>query len=407
MELSTVPLLFALAGLALYVVLGGADFGAGFWQLASGGGARGGHVREHAHDAMAPVWEANHVWLIFVLVVVWTAYPVAFASIASTLAIPLFIAAVGIIFRGTAYALRAGTARRHELHALDAVFCVASILTPFALGTAIGAIADGRVPVGNAAGSAWSSWTGATSLTVGVLAVATGAYLAAVYLAADAVRHHDAELERAFRVRALAAGVATGLLALAGLVVLHRDAYGLWRELVRGDGLPALIISGVAGVATLALVWVRRYEAARYTAALAVAAVLAGWALAQSPTFLPGLTVAQAAAAHDTLVAVVVAVLAGAVILFPSLALLFTLTLRGRLRYGGEGSTVAAVPVAALRAVRSGLLARVAGACLVLTLGFLTFADASWAHAVGVVAMFAFVAIGFRAALPPEPSDGA
>ncbi|HXE45316.1 MAG TPA: cytochrome d ubiquinol oxidase subunit II [Conexibacter sp.] len=407
MSLDAVPLLLALIGLALYVVLGGADFGAGLWQLFAGRGARSEAVREHAHDAMAPVWEANHVWLVFVLVVMWTAYPVAFGSIASTLAVPLFIAAVGIVFRGTTYALRAGTARLREQRAVDAVFGVSSMLTPFALGTVVGAIAAGRVPVGNAAGGLWSSWTGALPLTIGVLAVALGAYLAAVYLAADAVRRGSAELERAFRGRALAAGVVAGGLAVAGLVVAHADAHGLYEGLVH-DGLPALIVSASAGVATLGLVWLRRYEAARYSAALAVAAIVAGWALAQEPVLLPGLTVSQAAAGHDTLVALIVSVAAGALVLAPSLAFLFTLTLRGRLGYEGEGSAAApapAGPARALAASRPGLLARISIACLLLTLGFLTLADAGWAHAIGVLTLVGAVVTGFRAAAPIEPAD--
>jgi cytochrome bd ubiquinol oxidase subunit II len=402
MQLSDVPLVLALAGLTLYVVLGGADFGAGFWQLAAGRGPHAAAVREHAHDAMAPVWEANHVWLVFVLVVVWTAYPTAFASIASTLAVPLFVAAVGIILRGTAYALRAGTSSGRELRVLDTAFGLSSILTPFALGTVVGAIAVGAVPVGNAAGGMWSSWTGGVPIAVGVLAVVTGAYLAAVYLAADAARRGEAELERAFRRRALGMGVVAGVAAAGGLVVLHEDAHGLFEALVSGDGLPALLVSVGAGLATLTLVAARRYEAARYSAAVAVAAVVAGWALAQQPTFLPGLTVAQAAAPRDTLIAVVVAVVAGAVVLAPSLALLFTLTLRGRLGYGGDeqAGPPATGPIRVLSAARTGLLARLAGACLVVTLGFLTVADAGWAHAVGVLALLAFVALGFRAAVP-------
>jgi cytochrome d ubiquinol oxidase subunit II len=432
MTLETLPLLLALAGLALYVVLGGADFGAGAWQLAAGRGERGTAVREHAHAAMAPVWEANHVWLIFVLVVMWTCYPVAFGSIVSTLAVPLFVAGVGIVFRGIAYALRAGTAEGREQRAVDTAFGLASILTPFALGTVVGAIADGRVPVGNAAGDQWTSWTGGVSLMVGALAVALGAYLAAVYLAADAPRRGSAPLERAFRTRALAAGVVAGALALAGLVVLRADAHALYDALVGGDGLPALIVSALAGVGTLALVWVRRYEAARYSAALAVAAIVAGWALAQRPTLLPGLTVDEAAASHDTLVAVLVSVSAGALLLAPSLALLFTLTLRGRLGYEGDAGGASGVavqagtapsgagasggaahdagaapatpvgPAHALAASRSGLLARISLACLLLTLGFLTLADAGWAHAVGVATLLASVLTGFRAAVPVE-----
>lgn len=404
MSLDAVPLVLALAGLALYVVLGGADFGAGLWQLLAGRDARGVAVREHAHDAMAPVWEANHVWLVFVLVVIWTAYPVAFGSIASTLAAPLFLAAVGIVFRGTAYALRAGTTRLREQRTVDTVFGVSSVLTPFALGTVAGAIAAGDVPVGNAAGSLWASWTSGLALTVGVLAVASGAYLAAVYLAADAVRAGSAELERAFRRRAVVAGVAAGALALAALPVLHAEAHRLYERLVGLPGLPALLVSVAAGVGTLALVAVRRYEAARYSAAAAVAAIIAGWALAQQPVLLPGLTVSQAAAGHDTLVAIVVSVAAGALVLAPSLALLFTLTLRGRLGYEGSGADAPAPagPAGALAASRPGLLARISIACLLLTLGLLTLADAAWAHAVGVIALLACVLTGFRAAVPVE-----
>src|SRR4030095_16833376 len=155
-------------GLALYTVLGGADFGAGFWQVVAGKDERADEIRDHAHHAMAPVWEANHVWLIFVLTVVWTAYPSAFGSIASTLSIPLFIAAVGIIFRATASALRAGARTMRELSAIDTAFALSSILTPFALGAVVGGIASRRVPVGKAAGGEVSSWVNPTpTLIVG------------------------------------------------------------------------------------------------------------------------------------------------------------------------------------------------------------------------------------------------
>src|SRR5438270_9264109 len=154
--LRALPLVFVLIGLALYTVLGGADFGAGFWQLFAGRGPQAGKVREHAHHAMAPVWEANHVWLIFVLTVFWTAYPRAFGSIASTLAVPLFIAVIGIILRGAAYALRDGASSERESGVIDTIFSVSSVLTPFALGAAIGAIATDRVPVGNASGHLFS-----------------------------------------------------------------------------------------------------------------------------------------------------------------------------------------------------------------------------------------------------------
>ncbi|MFL5914931.1 MAG: cytochrome d ubiquinol oxidase subunit II [Gaiellaceae bacterium] len=401
LHLYLIPLVFALIGLTFYAVLGGADFGAGFWQLSAGKGRQANAVREHAHAAMAPVWEANHVWLILVLTVVWTAYPTAFESIASTLSIPLFIAAVGIVFRGVTYALRAGAAGPREVGAIDTVFAISSVLTPFALGTAIGGIASGRVPVGNATGSQFSSWLNPTSILIGALAVATAAYLAAVFLSADAAKLGDHELEGRFRRRALGAGVVAGGIALAGLGVIAGDADRIYHRLTSGYGLAALILSVVAGAATLVLVWHRRYEPARYGAAVAVAAIIAGWALAQSPLFVSGLTIRAAAAPRTTLIAVIVVVIGGAVILFPSLALLFRLFLRGRLVDSGDGFDLwPRTRVAG--ASRHPLFARAALACLIAGVGLLTVAETAWAHALGVVSLLGFVALGFPAALPPE-----
>ena len=402
MHLYELPLLFALVGLVLYTVLAGADFGAGIWQLAAGRGASARRIRDHAHDSMAPVWEANHVWLIFVLTVVWTAYPTAFGSIASTLSVPLFIAAVGIIIRGAAYALRAGARTWREASRIDTAFAFSSLLTPFALGAAVGGVASGRVPVGNAAGDLLTSWVNPTSLLIGGLAVATSAYLAAVYLAADAVRLGEPELASSFRGRALIAGVLAGAIAFGGLLVLRADAGGLYHRLVAGAGLAALVVSSVAGVAAVGLVWKSRFELARYAAALAVAAIIAGWALAQQPTILPGLTVQRAAAPHDTLVLVVIAVLGGGLILFPSLALLFGLVLRGRLDRGGPAAPAPVSTRALSVASRSGLVARAAGACLIAGFGLLTIADAAWTHAIGVVSLLGFIALAFTAARPDE-----
>jgi cytochrome bd ubiquinol oxidase subunit II len=394
--LEALPLVFVLAGLALYVVLGGADFGTGFWQLFAGRGAHADRVRQHAHESMAPVWEANHVWLIFVLTVFWTAYPKAFGSIASTLAVPLFIAAVGIIFRGAAYAFRAGAHSARESSVIDTVFSLSSIIAPFALGAAIGGIATNRVPVGNAAGSLWSSWLNPTSIFIGVLSVATSAYLAAVYLAADAARSGNQELTRDFRMRALGAGVVGGAIAIAGIFVVNADRHDLFDELLTGQALPAVIASALAGLATLALVYRGRLEPARYTAAVAVAAIIAGWALARWPTILPGLTVDQAAASHDTLVSLVVAVLAGGVILFPALVYLFRLAISGRFRAAESEAMVEAAAQQVL-ITRTGLLARAAIACFIAGFGLLNVAEAGWAHAAGLAFYFGFVVTAFRA----------
>lgn len=395
MFLRSLPLVFVLAGVALYTVLGGADFGAGFWQLFAGRNERGERVREFAHHSMGPVWEANHVWLVFVLTVFWTSYPKAFGSLASTLAVALFIALLGIIFRGAAYAFRAGASTDRELGRIDTIFSLSSIVTPFALGAAVGGIATDRVPVGNAAGHLFSSWLNPTSIFIGVLAVASCAYLAAIYLAADAAREGHQELERDFRLRALGAGVLAGAIAIAGIFIVNADYHRLFHSLLSGSALAAVIVSFLAGSVTLMLVYGRRYEPARYCGAVAVAAIVAGWALARWPTILPGLAVDQAAAGHDTLVWVVVCVLGGSVILFPSLAFLFRLALAGR--FEAAESNVPDEIAQPLGAIGPGLAGRLAVALLIAGFGLLNVANAQWAHAVGVVCLVCFVVLGFRA----------
>jgi cytochrome bd ubiquinol oxidase subunit II len=325
-------LVLAVVGIVAYAVLGGADFGAGFWDLTAGGAERGGRVRGMVQRSMSPVWEANHVWLIYVLVIVWTAFPVAFGSLTSTLSIPLFLAAVGIIFRGTAFALRGQAATIREARFIGATFALSSVIVPFFLGAAIGGIASGRVPVGNQAGDTIDSWLNPTSGLIGALAVLSGAYLAAVFLAGDSVRAGQPDLARAFRARALGAGVVTGVVAVGGLLVLRSDARALFDGLTSGAGLAMVLASGAAGLVTLGLVWSERYGPARVSAAAAVAAVAVGWVLAQDPYLLPpDLTLDQAAASDSTLTALVIAMGGGALVLVPSLWYLYRLVLQGRL----------------------------------------------------------------------------
>src|SRR5919106_4188049 len=155
--LAEVVLALLLIAIAAYAVLGGADFGAGFWDLTAGGTERAARMRCLINGSMGPVWEANHVWLILILVVLWTSFPRAFGPMMETLYVPLFLAAVGIIFRGAAFAVRGEAATISEARALGATFALASVLVPFFLGAAAGAIAAGEVPVGNAAGDEWGS----------------------------------------------------------------------------------------------------------------------------------------------------------------------------------------------------------------------------------------------------------
>jgi cytochrome d ubiquinol oxidase subunit II len=318
--------------LAAYAVLGGADFGAGLWDLTAGGAQRGARLRGLVHRSMGPVWEANHVWLIVVLVVLWTCFPHGFGPLMETLYVPLFLAAVGIIFRGAAYALRGEAASISEARVLGAVFALSSVLTPFFLGCAIGAVASGQVPAEGDPNAPFSSWTGATALWIGALAVVTGAYVAAVFLAADSVRAGAPDLATAFRRRALGSAVVAGGMAIGGLFVIREDARDLYDGLTSDGGLVMVIVSVAVGVLTLWLLWTNRFEIARYTSGVAVGAILAGWAFAQRPDFLPGeLSLQDAAAGDATLVATLVALVLALLVIVPAIALLFRLTLGGSL----------------------------------------------------------------------------
>jgi cytochrome d ubiquinol oxidase subunit II len=321
-----------LLGLTGYAVLGGADFGAGFWDLTAGGPERGARVRQQIKASMSAVWEANHVWLIFALVIAWTAFPRAFGSVMSTLYLPLFIAALGIVARGMAFALKGEAATISEARTLGAIFALSSVVVPFFLGTVVGAIASGRVPVGSAAGSAFDPWVQPLPIFAGVLSVALGAHMAAVFLGADSERAGRDDLVSAFRARALGSGIVTGALAIAGLFVLNSDAPDLFDGLTSGAGLAFVLLSGIAGVVTVGLEWRGRFQPARFTAAVAVGSIVAGWAFAQRPDILPGeLTLDAAAASDATLGALLGCAAVGLCILLPSLAYLYRLVLRGDL----------------------------------------------------------------------------
>ena len=335
LALAVFAAILLVAGLTLYAVLGGADFGTGAWDLLAGRGRRAERIRALLNSSMGPVWEANHVWLIFTLVVMWTAFPTAFASVMSTMYIPLFLAAFGIILRGSSYAFRP-LARGTWFEWPSAVaFGVASIMTPFFLGTVIGGIAGGHVPLGNAEGNAVSAWWNATGIMVGVMAVVTGAYLAAIFAMADAHRRNEADLRAWFRVRGLVTGVLSGAVAFATLPVLAVDAPALFDDLVSGAGLFGVVPSFVLGGVTLWLVWDSQAARARWTAAGAVAAIAVGWALAQAPYLLPpAVTVEDAAAPSATLWALVVAAIVFVALVVPSLVLLFRLALNDTLAHG-------------------------------------------------------------------------
>ena len=314
----------------LYAVFAGADFGAGFWDLTAGGAARGRRPRALIDHALGPVWEANHVWLIFILVVLWTSFSGAFASIMQTLYVPLTIAAVGIVLRGAGFAFGKVSETLTEQRLYGASFALSSLITPFFLGAVAGGVASGRVPA-HAAGDSVTSWVNPTSMLGGVLAVVVCAYLAAVFLVAEAHRRGLPGLEAYFRIRALAAGLVAGAVALAGIWVLRSDSPRLFHRLT-GVALPLVIVSGLCGLGALVALWRGAARAGRPLAAAAVASVVGGWGVAQYPFVLgTHLTLSAAAAPNATLSIVVAVFLIAVVTCIPSLVYLYALDQRGQL----------------------------------------------------------------------------
>jgi cytochrome d ubiquinol oxidase subunit II len=324
----TLPVLVAaalFAGVVAYGLFGGADFGSGFFDLTAGTSTSGAELRTLVDHSIGPVWEANHVWLIYVLVTWWTAFPTTFAAATETLFVPFLLALLGIVLRGAAFAFRKYSGTLAQARLFGAVFAGSSLIAPFFFGTIAGAIASGRVPAdGN--GDLWASWLTPTSVFGGVIAVGTCSFLAGVFLTADAERGSHPDLASALRNRTLAVGLVTGAVVFAALVPITRDATTLSNGLT-GRAAPLIVISGLAGAATLTLVSMRQYSPARLTALVAVATVLLGWGVAQYPWILVDqVTIDDGAGADATLVALLVAVGLAVVLVLPALGYLFRLT---------------------------------------------------------------------------------
>jgi cytochrome d ubiquinol oxidase subunit II len=314
-----------LAGLTLYAALGGADFGGGLWDLLAGGYQRGRAPRQLIDDTITPVWEANHVWLIFILVIFWTAFPQAFAAVMTAAALPLWLAAFGIVLRGAGFAFRKEVEALRWQRLFGATFAFSSLIVPFFMGTVIGAIASGRVPA-NPAHTDLTVWTGPTSLLTGALFVAVCAYLAAVFLTREASQRQDDRLRRYFARRAGAVGVISGALSLATLLEVRSSNPALYHGLTH-RALPLVILAASCGLAVVALLVTGHSHGLRALSVLGVAAVVFGWGAAQYPVLLPGtgLTLTSGAAPHSILVTVVVVFVAAALLVGPSFLLLFSL----------------------------------------------------------------------------------
>jgi cytochrome d ubiquinol oxidase subunit II len=317
-------------GVTAYAVFAGADFGAGIWDLLAGGPVQGRRPRGLLERSIGPVWEANHVWLIFVLVYLWTAFPEAFVSIMTTMYIPMMLVGLGIVLRGSAFAFRKWAPTTGEKAVLGSAFAGASLVTPFFLGTVAGGVASGRVPLGNAGGDPWTSWINPMSLLGGVLAVVSCAYMASVLVARDAERSGLKDLAFYFRKRALIAGIVAGAVALAGIVVIRYDAPTLYEGLKTPAGVAIVGLSALAGIASLVSIYQHKTQTSRVLAVLATAGILWGWAVGQYPWLLPDvLTIEDGVASDAVLTALLVAFVLAAMLAVPALLWLLTLTDRG------------------------------------------------------------------------------
>jgi cytochrome bd ubiquinol oxidase subunit II len=323
-------------GVVFYALFAGADFGSGIWDLLAFEGRHAAVLRAQIDRSIGPVWEANHVWLIYVLVFLWTAFPTGFGAIMTTLYVPWLLVGAGIVLRGAGFAFRkfADTMTRARL--FGAMFAASSLITPFFLGMIVGAVASGRVPA-EGYGGLVESWTGPTSWIGGTLAVLTCAFLAASFLAADAQRAGNAELATWIGRRALACGAVTGVVALGAGLPLDGDADTL-ADRLEGRAAPLVIVSALSGLVSLWLLWRTRWATARWASVTAVAAIVVGWGVAQYPYLLTDeLTLDAAAGARSTLIGLIVTFAIAAVTAVPALVWLFVLVNRREWATDTEG----------------------------------------------------------------------
>lgn len=308
-----------------YVLLGGADFGGGVWDLLARGPRRE-RQRELIAHAIGPVWEANHVWLILVVVLLFTCFPPVFSRLAIALHIPLTLMLLGIVLRGSAFTFRSyGGDDLPSQRRWGRLFASASLVTPLLLGVSLGTIAAGRVVRpgdGGFVAGYIRPWLAPFTLSVGLFTLVLFAFIAAVYLTLET---DDPELRDDFRVRALGAGVAVFLAAMTTLGLAWEEAPLVWRGLVTAPfAVPIHVLTAVSASLALWGLWARRFRVARVAAAVQVSLILWGWALAQYPWLLPpSLAITDAAAPAITLRLTLGALAVGAVVLVPSLAYLF------------------------------------------------------------------------------------
>ena len=327
MSVAFIALSILWLGLIAYAVLGGADFGAGIWNLFAVG-PQAKRQTQLINKALGPVWEANHVWLIFLIVGLFSVFPSAFAILSIALFIPLTIALLGIVLRGSAFIFRT--------YAIDTtaptttwwsrVFSTASLVTPFFLGAAAAAVASGKIAAtnGNVQADPGAAWTTPFALTIGAMAISLCATIAAVYLSVEAHNDHDETLAEMYRLRALIAGAITAVLGALGLLLSPSEAPILWQGLLT-RALPVVIATMLIGLATAAALFYRRYSLARILIILETAFLLGSWGLSQYPYIIPPhVTIENAANDPNVIVILLISIGIGMVLILPALYYLFS-----------------------------------------------------------------------------------
>jgi cytochrome bd ubiquinol oxidase subunit II len=323
MTLTYAILIILWLSLIAYAVLGGADFGGGIWDFFAFG-KEAERQRSLIGQALGPVWEANHVWLIFLIVGLFTAFPPAFSILSTALFVPFTLAVIGIVLRGAAFIFRANS-EAVTSKVWGRVFSTASTITPFFFGTAAAAVASGQVHVqgGRVQTDLLAGWTTPFALTIGALALSLCAVLAAVNLIIEAQHNNDAELVEAFRRRAMIAGAITLVLDAVAFILSPFQAPLLWHGLL-DHALPLAIATALIGLGAATSLFLRRYRLARVLAFTTTALIFASWGLSQFPYLVPvAVTINTAASPPSTLLALLISTSIGMALLLPSLWFLF------------------------------------------------------------------------------------
>lgn len=308
-----------LVALVLYALLGGADFGGGIWDLFATG-PRADDQRRVIAKAIGPIWEANHVWLIAVIVLLFSCFPKAYSTIATALHLPLTIMLFGIVLRGSAFVFRTYDSQRDDVfHGWSRIFAIGSVVTPYMLGVCLGAAASGRIRLtatGTPALDFWT-WLAPFPLVCGLFVLAVFAFLAAVYLTLET---EDEELQEAFRARALIAAATVTLLAWITWWLAGEGAPRI-RDGLTGSwwALPFQGITAALGIGIVHALLTRAFRRARALTIIQVTAVTCGFCAAQYPYIVaPDITFHNAAAGPEVLRVVAIGMVLGLTALAPA-----------------------------------------------------------------------------------------